>query len=84
MDPIATLAIVNDPREDADMRLSHLHYVAEWIARGGAIPFGCDLTHETLVFAEDSGDIRLAAAVNVALVNCDMSGLVGLGYAVKR
>lgn len=84
MDPNATLAIINDTTEDADMRLSHIHYLAEWLAKGGFAPLGASLTHEALVFAEDSGQIRLAAAVNVALVNADMSGLVGLGYSVVR
>jgi hypothetical protein len=84
MDPLATLAIINDMSEDADMRFSHLHYLADWMAKGGGIPFGERLTHETLVFAEDSGMIQLAAAVNVALVNADMSGLVGCGYHVQR
>ena len=84
MDPLATLAIINDPSEDSDMRQSHMHYLAEWLARGGFAPFASRLTHETLVFAEDSGSLVLAAAVNVALVNADMSGLEGAGYKVLK
>lgn len=82
MDPTATLAFINDISEDADTRLSHVHYLAEWLARGGFAPLGASLTHEALVFAEDSGQLPLASAVNVALVNADNSGLRGLGYEV--
>jgi len=84
MDPTVALDFINDVSEDADTRLSHLHYLAEWLAKGGFAPLGASLTHEALVFAEDSGQIRLAAAVNVALVNADMSGLEGVGYRVSR
>jgi len=84
MDPLATLAIINDPSEDSDMRTSHMHYLAEWLAKGGFAPLGANLTHEALVFAHDTGRdaIELAAAVNVALVNADNSGLRGLGYEI--
>jgi len=84
MDPLVCLAIINDASEDADTRLSHIHYLAEWLAKGGFAPMGASLTHEALVFAEDSGDIRTASAVNVALVNADMSGLEGAGYKVLK
>ena len=86
MDPITCLAFVNDPSEDSDTRQSHMHYLAEWLARGGFAPLGASLTHEALVFAEDSGRdvLNLAAAVNVALVNADNSGLEGIGYKVLK
>ena len=84
MDPIATLAIINDPSEDADTRASHMHYLAEWLAKGGACPFNARLSRETMVFAEDSAreTHELAAALNCAVINCDPSGLRGIGYEV--
>lgn len=84
MDPLACLNIINDIAGDADSRLSHLHYFAEWLARGGFVPHEGKLTEETIVFAEDSGSGVLVASVNVALVNADMSGLEGAGYKVLR
>tara|TARA_R110002126_G_C10490983_1_gene504896 strand:+ start:139086 stop:139340 length:255 start_codon:yes stop_codon:yes gene_type:complete len=84
MDPLATLRIINDLSGSADDRLSHLHYLAEWLARGGFVPHEGTLTEETVVFAEDSGSGVLVASVNVALVNADLSGLEGAGYKVLR
>tara|TARA_R110002094_G_scaffold215465_2_gene186055 strand:+ start:1420 stop:1674 length:255 start_codon:yes stop_codon:yes gene_type:complete len=84
MDPLVTLSIINDIAGDADSRLSHLHYFAEWLARGGFVPHEGKLTEETMVFAEDSGSGVLVASVNVALVNADLSGLEGAGYKVLR
>jgi len=84
MDPIICLQIINDASEDADTRASHMHYLAEWLAKGGACPFNERLSRETVVFAQDSGreTHELAAALNCALINCDPSGLRGIGYEV--
>jgi len=84
MDPTVALDFINDVSEDADTRLSHLHYLAQWLGDGGFAPLGASLKHEAMVFAEDSGQIRLAAAVRAALVNADTSGLRGLGYGARR
>lgn len=82
MDPIATLAIINDDTEDMDTRSAHIHYLAEWIARGGAVP--ATGAHIRSDVPWEQPDYELAAAVNVAIINADLSGLDGLGYEIVR
>lgn len=77
MDPVAAIAIINDQDELTVERRYALSGLALWISRGGAIPFDADTIVES-----DWLDRELIAAVNVAMVNADLSGLEGLGYAV--
>lgn len=82
MDPIATLRIINDDAEDMDTRSAHIHYLAEWIARGGFVPTTGEHIRSDVPWEQP--DYELAAAVNVAIVNSDLSGLEGMGYRVVR
>ncbi len=77
MDPIAALDIIND-RSNLD-RYDVLVELAEWIARGGFIPFSAPL-----VSSKIWGDNPLAAAVNVVIANGDLSGLEGMGFKILR
>lgn len=80
MDPLATIAIVNDTDELGPTRIDALYNLAQWISRGGAIPFEADL-----IEGESYWNLgELIAAVNCAMVNADLSGLVGLGFIVLK
>lgn len=82
MDPIATLRIINDDSEDMDTRSAHIHYLAEWIARGGAVPNTGEHIRSDVDWEIE--DYVLASAVNVAIINSDLSGLAGMGYEILR
>lgn len=81
MDPVAALRLINDDADD-----DALHGLAQWLARGGFMPTGapgetmhpsiCETAMESYRAA---GLDDLAAAVNVALVNGDASGLAFYG-----
>jgi hypothetical protein len=67
MDPAACLRIINDESEDADMRLAHMHYLSEWIGKGGFLPTGEGLSDGALVLADRAGESVLAFSLVQAL-----------------
>lgn len=81
MDSTAALRIVNDSSAHYDDRLEALESLAEWLARGGAFPtdFGMLSDEACALFGADydMGGRQLAASVQCALVNGDLSGLGG-------
>lgn len=80
MDPLATIAIANDTDELGPTRIDAVYNLAQWISRGGAIPFDADP-----IKGESYWNLgELIAAVNCAMFNADLSGLEGLGFAVLR
>ena len=79
MDPIAAIALINDDDYDLLSREVALEGLAEWTAKGGAIP-----QDAPLICSKDFPDwlFNTCAAINCAMVNADLSGLEGLGYPV--
>lgn len=82
MEPNELFRRLNDRDEPLHERVGLLYVLARDIANGRAIPFGLEMSTESVDFFADTGDGELCSAVNAALANDDRSGLVGLGYTL--
>jgi hypothetical protein len=89
MDPLVCFEFIRSMENDHVERAHSVQDLAAWIARGGFVPDtqGRVLpdSHEEGPYEIEQGDFReIIAAVNVALLYGDLSGLEGLGYTVQR
>jgi len=90
MDPLATLEFITDAHNNHRERAHAVQDLAAWMAKGGAVPIcsPCGPIYNdgpSAPYEDEHGDNHdLIAAVNVALVNGDLSGLEGCGLTVLR